>query len=172
MKKALTVLMTAILCVGLFAGCGTKAETPAAESVTMKNGESVQTVVDKIANEVGVQMPSQLDDSILKDLFYIDPASDVEEYYGVMAMTMTSADNIVAVKAKSDKKQVVVDGLNKRLEDVRASFAQYLPDQSEKAKKGQVIEKGDYVFLLILGEDVDSFDEDMNKSVEIVNSAF
>ena len=87
-------------------------------------------------------------------------------------MTMTSADNVVAIKAKPDKKQTVVDGLTKRLEDVRNSFAQYLPDQSEKAQKGQVIEKGDYVFLLILGSDVEKFDAEMENAVKIINEAF
>ena len=172
MKKSVTLFLAAILCLGLFAGCGKETSSSGDGSAQMKDGESVQTVVDKIVDEIGMQMPSDIDDGIYKDLFYIDTAADCEEYYGKMAMTMTSADNVVAIKAKPDKKQTVVDGLTKRLEDVRNSFAQYLPDQSEKAQKGQVIEKGDYVFLLILGSDVEKFDAEMENAVKIINEAF
>ncbi|MEM1483997.1 DUF4358 domain-containing protein [Oscillospiraceae bacterium PP1C4] len=172
MRKTIALFMTFMLSLGMLAGCGSKAEAPSVNSVTMENGKTVQSVVDQISEDVGMQMPADIDDSVLKDIFYIDPSTDIEEYYGKMAMTITSADNIVAVKAKPDKKQVVVDGLNKRLEDVRASFAQYLPDQSEKAKKGQVIEKGDYVFLLILGQDVENFEDDMAKAVKYIDEAF
>jgi len=172
MKKAAALLMAIMLSLGIFTGCGSKAEAPSENTVTMKSGESVQSVVDKIFNEIGMQMPADIDDSVLKDIFYIDPSTDVEEYFGKMAMTITSADHIIAVKSKPEKKQDVIDGLNKRLEDVQASFAQYLPDQSEKANKGQVIEKGDYVFLLILGQEVETIDDDMVKAVEIINGAF
>ena len=104
MKKSVTLFLAAILCLGLFAGCGKDTSSSGDGSAQMKDGESVQTVVDKIVDEIGMQMPSDIDDGIYKDLFYIDTAADCEEYYGKMAMTMTSADNVVAIKAKPDKK--------------------------------------------------------------------
>ena len=169
-KRFAGLILAAALCAGLLAGCGGKGGQEAGPS--MKEGESVQTVVDRIVDEVGMQMPAEIDDGILKDLFYIDPASDAEEYYGKMAMTMTSADNVVAVKAKPEKRDAVKEALQKRLKDVQDSFAQYLPEQGEKAQKGQVIQKGDYVFLLILGEMSETFDSDMEAAVKIVNDAF
>ena len=78
------------------------------------------------------------------------------------------SDNVVAVKAKPESRQKVLDGLNKRLADVQASFEQYLPDQYEKSQRGLVIEKGDYLFLLIVGET----SEDQEKAQEIITEAF
>ena len=175
MKKLAALLLAGIMCAGIFSGCGQKEETAgsdASSAVEMKEGQSVQTVVDQISDEIGIQMPADLDDTILKDMFYIDAANDVEAYAGKMSMTMTSADNLVAVKAKEGKKDTVVEALNKRLEDVRNTFEQYLPDQKEKAAKGQVIEKGDYVFLVIIGQDTETFDDDMTRAQEIINAAF
>ena len=169
MKKLISLLAAAVLCAGLLAGCGSK--NAGSASMEMKEGQSVQTVVDQIAEDVGIAMAAPLDDELLGQLFYIDP-SDVEEYYGQISMANVSADNIVAVKAKPDKKDIVVEGLNKRLEDVQNSFSQYLPEQYEKAMKGRVVEKGNYVFLLILGQQSATFDQDMEIAVGIIDAAF
>ena len=160
-------LAAVLVCIGMFAGCGSKAEG-GTDTVQMKDGNTVQTVVDQIENEIGLQMPADIDDQVLADLFYIDPEADVEEYAGKMAMTMTSSDNVVAVKAKPEARQKVFDGLTKRLADVQASFERYLPDQYEKAQRGLVVEKGDYLFLLIVGET----EEDLENAKGIVEGAF
>lgn len=166
MKKIIRLAIV-LLCIGMLAGCGSKADG-GTDAVQMKDGNTLQTVVDRIEDEVGIQMSADIDDQLFTDLFYIDPETDVEEYAGKMAMSMTSADNVVAVKAKPESRQKVLDGLNKRLADVQASFEQYLPDQYEKSQRGLVIEKGDYLFLLIVGET----SEDQEKAQEIIAEAF
>ena len=169
MKKLIGLLAAAVLCTGLLAGCGSK--DAAGASMEMKEGQSVQTVVDQIAEDVGIAMAAPIDDEMLKQLFYIDP-SDAQAYYGQISMANVSADNVVAIQAAPDKKDAVVEGLNKRLEDVQNSFAQYLPEQYEKAMKGRVVEKGNYVFQLILGQESLTFDQDMEKAVGIIDAAF
>lgn len=168
MKKIISAFSVILCCMMLVTGCSGK-ET--AGGVKMKDGQTVQTVTDQIINEVGIAMGMQLDDTVLKDMFYIDGA-DVEAYAGEMSLSMTSADNIVAVQAKEGKIDTVKQALEKRLADVRQSFEQYLPEQSEKAQKGQVVVKGNYAFLLILGEDSTTYDDDMKKANDIINEAF
>lgn len=168
-KKAIAMLAAAVCVIGVFAGCGSKGG--AAGTETMKEGQTVQTVVDRIAEEVGVAMPAPVDDAALENLMYIKP-EDAEAYAGSIAMVMTSADNVVAVQAKEGKIDTVKAGLEKRLEDVRKSFENYLPEQSDKAQKGQVIVKGNYAFLLIVGEMDETLDADMEKAVKIINDAF
>ena len=171
MKKIFAVLISAVLCVGMLAGCGSK---PAAsgDSTEMKEGQTIQTVVDRIIDEVGIAMPAEIDDTLMKDVFYIDPEKDVDEYYGQFAMVNVSADNLLAVKAKPEQKDAVIEAMGKRLKDVQASFANYLPDQSEKAQKGRVVDRGNYVFLVILGESPESFDDDLDRAVKITDEAF
>lgn len=172
MKKWMTLLAAAICCGALLTGCGSKGgDSSGAASPEMKDGQTVQTVVDQIAAEIGVAMPSDVDENFLKDICYISP-EDTVEYAGKIAIVNTSSDNVIAVRAAQGKVDAVKDGLQKRLEDVRKSFEMYLPEQYEKAQKGQVIVKGDYAFLLILGESGESADADMEKAVGIINNAF
>ena len=117
-------------------------------------------------------MPAEIDDTLMKDVFYIDPEKDVDEYYGQFAMVNVSADNLLAVKAKPEQKDAVIEAMGKRLKDVQASFANYLPDQSEKAQKGRVVDRGNYVFLVILGESPETFDDDLDRAVKIIDEAF
>ena len=170
MKKWMVRFLAAICCLSMLAGCGSQ-EGQATSGKTMKEGESVQTVVDQIAEEIGIQMPADVDDSILKDIFYLE-TDQVEAYAGKMAVTMTSADNVMAVQAKPDQVETAQEALEQRLADVQNAFAQYLPDQSEKAQKGQVVRRGDYVFLLILGESSDTYDSDMERAIQIIDDAF
>ena len=99
----------------------------------------------------------------MTDLLEMD-LENVEEYAGQIAMTMTSADNLIAVKAKDGKVDEVKETLEKRLDYVRQSFEQYLPDQKEKAGAGKVFTIGDYVFLVIMGR----MDEDPVKEVSAI----
>ena len=150
MKKLIGLLAAAVLCTGLLSGCGSKDASGA--SMEMKEGQSVQTVVDQIAEDVGIAMAAPIDDEMLKQLFYIDP-SDAQAYYGQISMANVSADNVVAIQAAPDKKDAVVEGLNKRLEDVQNSFAQYLPEQYEKAE-GSGCRKGELCFFIDPGSGV------------------
>lgn len=172
MKKWMALLAAAICCGALLTGCGSKdgnaSDVAASE---MKEGQTVQTVVDQIAAEVGVAMPADVDENFLKDICYI-PTEDIQAYAGKIAIVNTSADNVIAVQAVEGKVDAVKDGLQKRLEDVQKSFEQYLPEQYEKAQKGKVIVKGNYAFLLILGESGESADTDMEKAVSIIDNAF
>lgn len=172
MKKIFAVLLAAALCAGMLAGCGSKEPAASGDSVEMKEGQSIQTVVDQIIDEVGIAMPAEIDDTLIKDVFYIDPEEDVDEYYGQFAMVNVSADNLLGVKAKPERKDAVIEAMGKRLKDVQASFANYLPDQSEKAQKGRVVDRGNYVFLIILGDSPETFDDDLDRAVKIIDDAF
>lgn len=65
---------------------------------------------------------------------------------------MISADTIVIGKVKSGE----MDAVKEELEAVRArtqqSFEQYLPEPLERAKNGRVVTSGDYVMLIISGD--------------------
>ena len=132
MKRIFTAFLAAALLL-TSAACGKKA--PAAP--TLKEGLTLKSVVDDIGNEIGITMPAEVDESILKDIVGIEP-EDVEEYAGYVTMVM-------------GKVETVQKALAARQETVVKSFEQYLPSELDKAKAGKVITIGDYVFLVILG---------------------
>ncbi|MEA5011035.1 MAG: DUF4358 domain-containing protein [Angelakisella sp.] len=140
--------MTAVACGG---GSGSSSSSSQAPAVpTLKEGVTLSSMIDSLSQEYEITMPAALDDQIMKDMMNIDPA-DVEEYAGYMSMVMTSADNLIGVKAKEGKLDTVKAGLESRLEFVRKSFEQYLPSEKEKSGAGKVFTVGDYAFLVIAG---------------------
>ena len=133
LKKTICCLMAAMLLL-TSAACGSKA--PAAP--TLKEGVTLQSIVDTLAEKYGFTMPAELDDSILKDILGIDP-EDVEDYY-----------NLIAIKAKEGKVETVQKKLEERQDAQAKEFEQYLQDQYQKVTAGKVIVIGDYVFLATL----------------------
>ena len=108
LKKTICCLMAAMLLL-TSAACGSKA--PAAP--TLKEGVTLQSIVDTLAEKYGFTMPAELDDSILKDFLGIDP-EDVEEYTGYITMVNISTDNLIAIKAKEGKVETVQKKLEER----------------------------------------------------------
>lgn len=168
MKKGLTLLLAVIL---IFGGCSSKVEPIVEEPMEMANGQTVQTVVDKIADQIGMDMPADLEDTVLKDLFSIKPA-DIEDYAGKVSMEPTSMNQIVAVKANPEKLQKVLKGLKRRLSDVQTSFSQNHEDENEQILQGQVVEKGNYIFLIVLCEDSETIDTQMEEIIKIIEEVF
>jgi len=151
MKRIFAVCLAAMLLL-CTAACGSK--EPAAPA--LKEGVTLQSLVDSITDEYGFTMPAALDDTILDDLLGIAP-DDVEEYAGYITMVNISSDNLIAIKAKEGKAEEVQKKLEERKEFEVTSFQQYLPDQYEKAQAGKVFAVGDYVFLvMIAGESGDA----------------
>ena len=144
----------------MFTGCSQSGS----ESVQLKDGETLESVVTSITEELTMPMPAQVDDTILKDVFYVDP-EDTNSYFGQFAMVNVSSANVIVVEAKGeDQVASIQESLEKRKDDVCNSFEMYLPDQYEIAQNGKVITKGNYVALLII--------ENVDRAEEIFNEAF
>ncbi|MGL4345342.1 MAG: DUF4358 domain-containing protein [Cellulosilyticaceae bacterium] len=170
MKKLFICLFALSLVVSSLVGCSST-PNPSTNGVILNEGATLQAIVDQINQDIGIQMPGPVDETLLADMFHLTPDM-VEDYYGLFGMTMTTADNVLAVKAAPGKIADVISALEQRKEDVVTSFAQYLPDQHEKAQAGKVIQKGDYAFLLILGDYEKGYDNEMAKAETIINSYF
>ena len=150
MKRIISLCLAAVMLLSAVA-CGSKEPaTPA-----LKEGVTLQGLMDSISEEYGFAMPAALDEMILTDLLDINPG-DVEEYAGYISMVMVSSDNLIAVKAKEGKTEEIQGKLEARKDFEVRSFQQYLPDQYDKAQAGKVFAVGDYVFLvMVAGEDGD-----------------
>lgn len=141
------------------------------EGMIMAAGSRIQDVVMDIGEALGITMPNKLDETSLKDVFGLDPA-DIEEYYGEYSAVNTSADHIIGVKVKDGKVDKVRKALESRKEEVLKNFEEYLPDQYDKAQAGKIIEKGNYLFLVIAGDSNRGYDNEINRAEEIVGGYF
>lgn len=197
MKKMTSLLLAALLTAGVFAGCSENgrvgqlekdAKTRTEEDMSsgmdtakemmeneqgmiMAAGSRLQDVIMQLGEELGITMPEKLDESSLKEVFGVDPA-DIEEYYGEYSAVNTSADHIIGLKVKDGKVDAVRQALEARKEEIVKNFEEYLPDQYEKAQAGQIIQKGNYLFLVIAGDSEKGYDSEMDRARKIVNGYF
>lgn len=160
-----------LLMFGILMCCLCACSNNGGDGNTLKEGITLMDIVDEVDSQIGIQMPGEVNDTILTDIYYMD-MSNVETYAGKSSMTMTSCDTVVAVKAVPGKIDLVVESLKRRQEDLINSFSQYLPEQYQKAQAGSVIVRGDYAFLVIVGESEETISEDMQKAEDIINSYF
>ena len=86
----------------------------------------------------------------------------------------TSADHLIGLKVKDGKVDEVRTALENRKNEIVKNFEEYLPDQYEKAQAGRIIQKGNYLFLVIGGnaDAKDEFDGEMNRAEETINGYF
>lgn len=170
MKKIYKLLAT-LFVLGAFICCLCACSNGGSDGTTLKEGVTLQDIVDEIESQIGLQMPGDVDDKTLVDLYYMDMAN-VETYAGRASMTMTSCDTVVGVKAVRGQINEVVDSLKHRQQDLIDSFSRYLPEQYQKAQAGAIIVRGDYAFLIIVGQEEDTITEDIQKAEDIIDSYF
>lgn len=166
MKRIVSLCLAALLLLSA-AACGSK--EPAAP--TLKEGVTLQSLMDTLVDEYGFAMPGALDDMILSDLLDIDPG-DTEEYAGYITMVNVSSDNLIAVKAKDGKVEDIQKKLEARRDFEVASFEMYLQDQLDKAKAGKVFTVGNYVFLVMIAGEGGNAADDVAAAETFIRESF
>lgn len=145
--KLKKLLCAASLCM-VVAGCSSKPTT--ADVDLNKVSATVYEKVESGEIEVGM-MSENLDATALMDLYGID-SKDLENYDVRMALINVQATEIAMFEAKEGKLDAVKKGVEKRLEDLKALWSQYLPDQYELVKNNLTYENGNYYFFIV-GQD-------------------
>ena len=153
-------------------------ETGAADGVTAEavfdaiNAAFAEKYADQGLEGAIVNMPMDVDDTVLTEMFGVDPA-DVVDYRGQMAGTMTNCDMLLVVQAKDGKLDAVVDGLTEARETQAAQFENYaVMGNPERVEASKVVTEGNYAALLMVGvfggEEAPDFTED----VKLAEDAF
>ena len=128
-----------------------------AQGMMMAAGSRIQDVIMELEENLGITMPEKLDQQSLQEVFGLNP-DDIEEYYGEYSAVNTSADHIIGVKVKDGKVDEVKSALERHKQEIVDNFEEYLPDQYDKAQAGKIIQKGNYLFLVIAGDSEKGYD--------------
>ena len=119
-------------------------------TITTPNGDVLVRLARSIISEVGMAATMKLDAAGMAEMYNI-PSDCFTEAVGFFPM-MVSADTVVIGKVADGK----MADAKAALEDQRAltqqNFEQYLPEPLERAKNGQVVTSGDYIMLIISGD--------------------
>lgn len=151
--KSLSVLLVSFALVG----CGSKDA-----NVGLKEGLTAKDVVAKVVEKAPMQMPQEFDEQMATDIAKLN-LDDVEDYAITKAMIINSADVTAVVKANEGKVESVKATLQAMLDTEKNNA--YLPDQKEKIEQALLIEKGNYVILLI-NSDIKAAEEAVNECFE------
>lgn len=145
MKKSIALMLILCLLAVAAVGCGNSA------SSTSNKAYNMTDIISKIEETAPVAMAGDVDDTYVQSVLGLS-TDDYEEYAGKYSMANVNVDTLLIVKAKPGKTDTVKAALEKQRDNLAAMNEMYLQDQYEKAKNGLVIVKGDYVALVIVGD--------------------
>ena len=174
------LLLSMILIVS--SGCGKKNQPN-----TIIDNKSLHDVVtaidDAFAAEYGegvqaVYMATPINKRYLEDFCNISPEI-IEEFAGFVSYSITNSDSLIAVKSKEGFASVVKAAFEKRLKDLLAQYEKFPVNHSyERALRGKIYVKGDYLFLIVVGIETDgadlsqAFANDVQRAVNTIDKLF
>lgn len=158
MKKIISVMLVVVIAVSLV-GC------KKAKEVDVKTQDLINSIGESIAKDANVSSKEELgwnevdllseNGSAILEMMNLDPNLLEEAIYYENPMNVR-ADRIIIAKVKEEKDvntvKLAFDELKQAQE---ADWEQYLPDQYQKVKEGQVIVKDKFVFYFVY-EDIAS----------------
>lgn len=156
MKKILLAVLTLIVTIFTLTACGEE-KTP-----TYHTDKTLTEICEEMQTNVQFAMQMPVTSEELVEYYELDSTlfSDIV-YYAPM---MVNSDTIIIGKvADMTRMEEAKTYLDSRLQAVISSFEFYLPDPYELAKQGQIVDKGDYVMLII--------STDNEKCIEIFNNS-
>ncbi len=120
------------------------------------------------------ELSGQIRSSISFGMMFEQPASDLEaatglkaSYFSEVAAYMPSrvgSDTLIIGKLADDARMEDVEtALKAHLDNLIKTFETYLPEAYEMAKKGQIVQRGDYVMLVV--------SPDNDKAIELFEAA-
>ena len=146
MKRFAALVLTLVLCLGLFSACGSEANY------------NVADVAGAIEGVATIDNPTDFTDDDLTLDMSLDMEATVEEYAGQRTKTNGAPGAVLVVKAKAGQADTVKAALEGYRDGLVAQWDNYkdeFPVGYEQTKNGRVVVKGDYVVLAIAGEGVD-----------------
>lgn len=155
---AAAFIAAAFLC----GGCaGQKAQTPdsgvenAVPADTVQTAEdnktamSIEELYQEIGQKVALESPVCLDEEYIVNYYGIDTAL-LEEYVFSMSEDAAQAETVIIVKVKEkDDTAGIVECLQTVVEEKKNEMENYIPEQFTIVEKSKVVEKENYIWLVI-----------------------
>ncbi|MBR5520560.1 MAG: DUF4358 domain-containing protein [Oscillospiraceae bacterium] len=159
MKKIIAFMMAAIMAVSMVA-CGGGESAPAYD---------VNEVLTTIETASPVRMSTPVDEMYME---YLGISADMyDAYAGSYCPVMPGVDIILVVQAKDGKVADVKTALQAQKDYIVASNENYVGSLLEKAEAGRIVEKGNYVLLVIGGDEIVVEDQGIDVAYEPIDAA-
>lgn len=168
-KKITALLLAAIIITSSLGACGTDKNASDDISAETRGANTMSTtIIENIDNVIPITTPGIIEDELLKDDFFINP-DDLDEYYGKTCISNEIIDVALCTKPKADKKDSVVLALGNYLNNLKNNTS-LTASEKEKINGAKIIIKGDYVFLLIIGDVSKGISSEIAKAEGIISN--
>ena len=143
MKRIVSICLAAVMALALLAGCGTSQQSEA-KALTATPQELADQMVAALAP---VQELVEAGEKVIDNYYAID--SDVITGYKVYISPAFQAEEIAVFSVAEGRMEDARAMVEKRVEDLKASFDGYLPDQlTQLEENAQVLENGNCICLV------------------------
>ena len=164
MKKLVALALAALLCLSLFTACGNDSDGGKDEAVY-----DVNEILRAITEVAEVRMATDVDDEYMQFIGITDDMYDA--YAGSYCPITPGVDIVLVIQAKSDKVSDVQSVLERRRQEIFTANENYIGAMRDKAEAGRVVVKGNYVLLVIAGDEGVVEDEGVEKAYEPIDEA-
>ncbi len=159
MKKTLALILSAILCVGLLAACGTPAADPTPTPLTgAELAEHYKTAIEAGRTESdNTDRPINItgEEEEMGSLFWEMlgfASTDLDAFAVSLSLFNTQAYCVGLFKPLEGKTETVTAGLQKYIESMQSSFEFYLPDQGEIANNAILKTLDDGTVIIVMSD--------------------
>jgi predicted small lipoprotein YifL len=144
--KKLTVTLSAILLCAALAACGTQRQAPAKQP---RASDVVQAVAQTLTFK---DQMMTLEDRVIPNIYNVDMDKLADKCCYVSSSGATAEEiSVFRVKDAADL-QMAKDAISERIEDQKIAFENYVPEEMVKIQNAVVLEKGDYILLVLADE--------------------
>lgn len=136
MKKLVSLIIAAVMCLSVFVGCGT-------------SSVDLNEVVNKINSDYSLSLEklSSADDL---NTYYSIESADVKQFAAEMDSTNDAPKEIVLIEAvDSAAADRVEQALTTRYNSIYQTYSSYSPEQLDMVKNCKVTKDGNYVSLIV-----------------------
>lgn len=135
MKRFFAVMLVVVLC--LTAGCGSSSDFEIDPAAFMEN------LLQTVAFDCEL---SQLNDDAVSAFFDLPEGTEAQVYMGSGAYADHAA---IFCGADRDAANAVMEEMDQYINDLKASFEDYIPEEARKIDEAVLVQKGTYVVLCI-----------------------
>lgn len=155
MKHIVALAAAALMAVAVFSGCS----QTGGKTITAPTDEVAQKLMDSLSFEYPL---NQLPEDAANRLYKLD-GSILEEQAVYVGTGGALADEVSVWRVKDEKDaKTVQEAAEKRVENQKASFQDYVPEEMPKLEKAVITVDGDTVILCVSG--------DPEKAKEVISS--
>ena len=163
MKKTIALVLSAVMCLGLLAGCGSEPQEPELTGAELAAHyrdaiDSVRSDEDKEYNPVSITGEAEDLGSLVWEVLGFT-AEDCDAYAFALSLMNIKAYCVGLFKPVEGSEETVMGGLEAFVAAQQQSFQSYLPDQGEIADNAILKTLDDGTVMLVMSEGWDEVAE-------------